>query len=947
MPVTYPFLLMLFNALVYVPFVKPEPVGLHEFSNLSYGSGGRLAIAAEGDIWMAQVDSAALLEKAGRQTPSIRWERLTDNPADDRDPVWRPDGRSLLFASDRAGNFDIWEIRLTDEGQFSEPRRLLGSAEDNTQPAVGADGTVVWVRGQGADANLWMLRDGEEMQLTEEVGEEYHPAISPDGFTLAYIARQDRKPKLYLRTLDGDEKNMIIDQLPAEYPAWSPDGQRIAFTTRGAKPGVWITNTQGDYTNLLSPKRAIPAWTADGQHLALWNLPRNPPSYNGDPDWARSRYLDGATPGRRELSFIPVPLPPGEGNVTLPFAEATGKEQWIGRLNRVVDQLNQRYHLEEGPFREEWQTLISAFRQKAEGVTSEEEMETLIYGLLRQRPLLRKEAKGRAGISSAHPLATAAGLEILKKGGNVVDAAIAVSFALGVVEPDASGIGGYGEMLVYLQGMEAPTCIEFLTRVPQAASLTNGALAPLPVSGPVLVNVPGTVAGMELAWKRYGSKQVSWADLLAPAIELAREGFVLDESFPATLQKEKEQYWKYESSRALFFPEGKTLRPGDTLRNPDLAWTLGQISDEGSKAFYKGRIAEKMVADLRSHGNVMTRRDLARYYAVERTPVTTTYRGHTVFSGPPPVSGGANLAGQLNLLEQLQNPAAYRDDLRTLHSMIEAWKLAPSTRGRVADPGLWPVDLTAFTDKALARQRWQSCYDPNQSTLPADSSCIDNGIAAAWGADKVLDARSSTGTTAFVVADADGNMVSVTQTLGTWGGNFYVSPGLGFLYNDKLRSYADDPDRHNARIPFARNVTSIAPTMVFKGTGNKKKPYLAVGAAGNAWITSAVYQIVAGVIDQGLGPQEAIEQPRFLVGVRRDPKNRETVREIIVQLEDGFRPGLLEQLSAMGHELQLISSRGELRMGYASAIVVDGKEVIAGADPRRSGEAGAVEYTRR
>ncbi|MFQ5632947.1 MAG: gamma-glutamyltransferase, partial [bacterium] len=347
--------------------------------------------------------------------------------------------------------------------------------------------------------------------------------------------------------------------------------------------------------------------------------------------------------------------------------------------------------------------------------------------------------------------------------------------------------------------------------------------------------------------------------------------------------------------------------------------------------------------DLRGKGNVMTREDLARYYAVGREPVMATYRGHTVYSGPPPVSGGAALVGKLNLLEQFRQMKSQREDAATVHSMIEAWKLAPSTRGRIADPGLWPVDLQPFTDKEWAKRRWQSCFDPQRSLSPGDTTCLnEDRVAAAWGVENVLDARTSTGTTAFVVADAAGNMAAVTQTLGTWGGNFYVTPGLGFIYNDKLRSYSSNTKRYNARIPFARNVTSIAPTLIFKGTGEKQQPYLAVGAAGNAWITSAVYQIVAGVIDRGLGPQQAIEQPRFLVGIRRDPKDRDRIREIVVQMEDGFAPGVLEQLQAKGHDLQRISARGELRMGYAAAALIDGKQIRAGADPRRSGQAGAV-----
>jgi gamma-glutamyltranspeptidase len=301
------------------------------------------------------------------------------------------------------------------------------------------------------------------------------------------------------------------------------------------------------------------------------------------------------------------------------------------------------------------------------------------------------------------------------------------------------------------------------------------------------------------------------------------------------------------------------------------------------------------------------------------------------------------LTAKLNLLEGYPSDKAYTEDAATLHAMIEAWKLTPSTSGRIADPGLWPVDLYPFTDKILARERWQSCFNPGQSVMPADSNCLDSRVAVSWGAEGILEARSSTGTTAFAVADAEGNMVSVTQTLGTWGGNFYVTPGLGFIYNDKLRSYGSNPKRYNARIPFARNVTSISPTMIFKAEAGKQQPLAALGAAGNAWITSAVYQMCSGMIDQGLGPQAALVLPRFLVGVQRDIGDRQKVKDIVVQLENGFAPEVLMQLQRLGHELQLISAPGELRMGYGAAVMIDRGVVRAGADPRRSGEAGVVE----
>ena len=672
-------------------------------------------------------------------------------------------------------------------------------------------------------------------------------------------------------------------------------------------------------------------------------ISRNPPAYNGDPMIAGNRPAIAFAQRDIQIKLITAPSLIEDGNsgnsIVLPAQDIP---QYAQELERTIQYLSSRYGLDQGKKAKKWQKLIEETRTALNKAQSKEEAEQLIYGLISKRPPIKEEVKGKAAISSAHPLATAAGLEMLEAGGNVVDAAVAISFALGVVEPDASGVGGYGEMLVYLKDMPEPTCIEFLTRVPEAASLSNGQLQNLPSSGPILVNVPGTVAGMELAWQKYGSGQMPWEKLLEPAIRLARDGFAVDHSFATTLAMEEEAYTKCSRCQDLFFKNGRTLQAGDTLKNPDLAYTLSMIAYRGKDGFYKGRVAQRMVEDLRAKGNVITMEDMARYYAVERPVVSTTYRGHTVYAGPPPVSGGALLTAKLNLLEAFPEPGDYQEDATTVHAMIEAWKFSPSGSGRIADPGLWPVDLKPFTDKSMATDRWRECFDPLKSANPADSTCLDTRVVSSWGAEGVLEARKSTGTTAFALADGEGNMVSVTQTLGTWGGNFYVTPGLGFIYNDKLRSYSSNPKRYNARIPFARNVTSISPTMIFKGTATKQKPLAALGAAGNAWITSAVYQMTTGIIDQGLGPQAALELPRFLVGMRRNPRDRAKVKEIVVQMENGFAPGILEQLGVLGHELQLISTRGELRMGYGAAVVLDKGKVKAGADPRRSGAAGAT-----
>jgi len=472
---------------------------------------------------------------------------------------------------------------------------------------------------------------------------------------------------------------------------------------------------------------------------------------------------------------------------------------------------------------------------------------------------------------------------------------------------------------------------------------------------------------MHSSWRQFGSKKVKWADLLAPAIRAAKDGYVVSEGLATTLTVEREHFSKYESSKSLFFRNGVPLHAGDTLRNPDLAWTLEQIAKGGADGFYRGEVARRMVADLRGKGNAMRLTDLARYFAADREPVSSTFRGYTLYSSAPPVSGGATLAAQLNLLEQWKAPRVYTEDAATAHAMIAAWQLTPTTRNRIADPGLWPVTVEPLVNKDTARVRWR-CFDPARALSPtafrgdtlvcaterkattdsgsdADSAPTELALETSRGGcgDPAEHAREvtachSSGTTAFTVADADGNVVAVTQTLGTWGGNFYVSPGLGFLYNDKLTSYGTDPSQYGARLPYARHGSTLAPTIVFQGSGAARRPVLAVGAAGNAWITSAVYETLVGVLDFGLTPQQALELPRFLPSGRGAGARR----EFVIDVEGGFSPAALRRLRAMGYTLNVISLPGEPRMGYGAAVSLGRGTVSAGADPRRSGTAGAI-----
>ena len=942
---------------------------------------GALVFAHDGQLYVQRASGGAVVP-------------LTTGSAWHRDPAWTADGTAIVYASDSSGSYDLWRVAVNALGdgdaRAGTPTRLTTSTAQELSPSVARDGRIAFVRGSGAATRVWLRNaDGTEQRLTATEQTERAPALSPDGSRVAMIEISEAGRRVIVRAVptgvptSGTPSAIVpttaSNDASVEDVSWSPDG-RLAISMRS---GVYATAPDGSFSNLVTKTHGDIDWSPDGVFITVAEYSDVNVAYNGDPDRgldrsATERFV-GASFALSGGTMIRVlaPAAPDAGRRTavasLPEARAVRN---TAAFDRLWERLARTYFsgADTATRRTQWNAVRASHRPRAIAAANDSVLRQVLYEVQQARPALRADAKGRAGVSSAHPVSTEAGLDIMRRGGNVIDAAVAVSFALGVVEPDASGIGGYGEMVIALRGRDAPTLIEFMSRVPEEGGLSNTSLlvnGRYPSDGPVLVNVPGTVAGMYAAWQKYGSKKLPWADLLAPAIRAARNGYEVSEGLATTLATEREHFAKYEGSRALFFRNGQPMVAGDTVKNPDLAWVLEQIAAKGADGFYKGDVATKWVTDLRGKGNAMKLSDLARYFAPEREPIRGTYRDYTIYSSAPPVSGGAELVARLNLLEQSPAPSRtgkrYTDDPAALHAALSAWFLVPSSRNRIADPAMWPIDVAPIVNKDTARLRWR-CFDTDKALTPASVRgdtlpCLSKTAAspavapakpantpdaAAAGASPCgaehateMTVCHAAGTTAFTVADNDGNVVAVTQTLGTWGGNFYVTPGLGFLSNDKLTSYGTDPTQYGSRLPFARHGSTLAPTIAYKNG----KPFLAVGAAGNAWITSAVYQTLLGALDYNLGPQAALELPRYLPGggLGGAPGAAPgTSVPYTLQLEDGFSPAVITRLRALGYDITFVSLPGELREGYGSAVRIDGKVVTAGADPRRAGAAGAI-----
>ena len=517
------------------------------------------------------------------------------------------------------------------------------------------------------------------------------------------------------------------------------------------------------------------------------------------------------------------------------------------------------------------------------------------------------------------------GIEILDRGGNAVDAAVAVGFAMAVTYPRAGNIGGGGFMLIHLAKENRDTVIDYRETAPAAATPTmflDAKGEPDPAksrdSG-LSVGIPGTVAGLAMAHRKYGSGKLSLADLIAPAIRLAEQGFPVEDDTADTLPQVRERLARWPSTEGIFLNGGRPLREGERLLQFDLADTLKTVAKGGPQAFYQGRIAAQIAASVRGAGGIMTADDFKNYRPVERAAVRGKYRGYDIVSAPPPSSGGVHLIEMLNILEGYDLAKLGRGE-QTLHYEIEAMKRAYADRAVfMGDPDAVKMPVAGLISKKYAAALRASIGD--KSTPAAE-------IRASKPAD-----FEGQNTTHFSVIDRDGNAVSNTYTLNFSYGLGLVADGTGVLLNNELDDFTAKPGTANAYGlvgfnanlpgPGKRPLSSMTPTIVLKDG----KPFLITGSPGGSRIISAVLQVIVNVIDFHMPVDKAVSAPRL--------HNQWQPDETLV--EPGFAPNALDALTVRG---QIIVPTQPFGSTNSIEVMTDG-HVVGAADTRTRGSLAA------
>jgi gamma-glutamyltranspeptidase/glutathione hydrolase len=521
----------------------------------------------------------------------------------------------------------------------------------------------------------------------------------------------------------------------------------------------------------------------------------------------------------------------------------------------------------------------------------------------------------------------------MRRGGNAVDAAISVAFALAVTHPAAGNLGGGGFMMIRLKDGRT-TAIDYREMAPAAAHrdvYLDQSGNPIVGDGGSLVGyraagVPGTVRGMELALKKYGSGKFRWSQLIEPARRLAAEGFVVNRTLANSLEDSKDYLSQYDETKRIYLRNGRYYQEGELFRQPDLAASFKRLQAGGPNEFYIGQTARLIVSDMKRHHGLMTMEDLAGYVAKERVPVRGTYRGYEVVSMPPPSSGGAVLIQMLNILEGFALEKTEASSSERYHLMTEAMRRAFADRAEyMGDSDFVKVPVAGLIDKAYA-ERLRLTIDPKRASTSAEVRAGQpNGY-------------ESEDTTHFTVIDSAGNAVSNTYTLNNSYGSAVVAQGTGIMLNDEMDDFAVKPGmpnlygliqgERNAVAPHKRPLSAMTPTFVLRKNGSL---WFTVGSPGGPTIINTVLCIIINVIDYGMNIQQAVDAPRI---------HHQWLPDELVFEPYGLSGDTQEALNARGHKLAK-----PRYLGDAEAIMIEEKTGIrlGATDPRRS-DGAAVGY---
>jgi gamma-glutamyltranspeptidase/glutathione hydrolase len=517
-------------------------------------------------------------------------------------------------------------------------------------------------------------------------------------------------------------------------------------------------------------------------------------------------------------------------------------------------------------------------------------------------------------VASPHYLATTAGLQVLQRGGNAVDAAVTTNAVLNVVYPHMCSLGGDAFWLIYPVEEGRLRALNASGRAPYAATRTffeERGLTSIPRRGLLPVTVPGVVDGWRVALETYGS--MSLAQALEPAIAYAQDGFPVSARLSHWIEQHAEVLLNYPTSARIFLKEGRAPRPGEILRQGDLARSLRTIAEEGDEAFYRGRIAKAIVRFCAENGGLLSAQDLADHRSDWVEPIGTTYRGYTVYEFPPNTQGLAALLA-LNIVEGFDLPSQERQSAEYLHLLIEAKKLAFADRDRyISDPDFIDIPVKELLSKEYAAAR---------------RPLIDTRHAA-----RQVSAGNPPGgdTVHLCVVDGRGNAVSLIQSIYFAFGCGVVAGDTGIILQNRGAYFSLDPSHVNRLDPHKRPFHTLTPAMIFQDD----RPYVVLGTMGGDGQPQTHLQVISNIVDFSLDAQEAIEAPRWLSGrfLLGDPVD-------VLNVEGRFPTRVLDGLAAKGHRIKVLEDWAEV-MGHAQAIMIapDSGVLMGGADPRGDGAA--------